>query len=423
MSENITVSEKLGKKRIHFAAFFPFHPKKVTEETIKDLAEAGIDISMVIYSALSPENKKNVLDWHAKHGVMAWIRDPYLREGTPGKDYDPTKKELIEPYKNHPAFFGNVFNDEPGTAHYKGISDYVNAYHESFPGKIPFVNLLPFYASDEQLTYGAAAQKIDFYDTPASGYEDYLERFTKTVDVPFICTDIYPLRCDENKKKTAYKNYVRAIEFVAREARSSGREFWCYIQSFSSKTRPLFRVPDEKDLRWQCYSMLSFGAKTILYFVWHGPEVNDYLNTPIDAEGNKNPLWYSAKKVNSEIIALSDVYLEYDNIGAFNVNAAEDLTYLHMTYPLDGFEAIEEIKCDDPLLVGCFNKKDGTSKAVTVVNMSHREEDKTITASVKFSSSRITAYFGGVPQILTPDTNGRCNITLESGEGVFITVE
>lgn len=423
MSENITVSENLGKKRIHFFAFFPFNPKTVTEETVKDLAEAGIDISMVIYSAIPPENKKNVLDWHAKHGVMAWIRDPHLRVGTPGKDYDPAKSELIDPYKDHPAFYGHVFNDEPGTAHYQGISDYVNAYTEKFPGKIPFVNLLPFYASDEQLTYGASVQKIDFYDTPASGYEDYLSRFTQTVNVPYICTDIYPLRCNEEKRKTAYKNYVKAIEFVAKEARESGREFWCYIQSFSSKTRPLFRIPDEADLRWQCYTMLSFGAKTILYFVWHGPKENDYLNTPIDENGNKNPLWYSAKKVNSEIISISDVYLDYDNLGAFNVNAREDLTYLHMNYPLDGFEPIKEIKCDDPLLVGCFERKDKKAKAITVVNMSEREFNKTVTASMKLSASKVTAYFKGVPQILNADAEGYYNITLESGEGVFITME
>lgn len=419
--EELVVSENLGKERIHLGAFFPFHATLATEESIKELAEAGIDISLAQYGGLSLFIKQHVLDWHAKYGIMAWLIDPALNVGTHKSYSEKGKDQIMNSYGTHPAFYGNVFSDEPGVSHYAGIAEYVAQYNKDFPDKVPFVNLLPMYASNDQFNYGAAAQKIDFYDTPASSYEEYLNRYTETVDTPYICTDIYPLRKDASNNKVTYKDYVKSIELTAKEARETGKDFWCYIQSFGSKTRP-FRNPDEADLRWQMYSMLSFGAKTIFYYVWHGPAENDYINTPIDADGNKNPLWESAKKLNGEIIALSDVYLAYDNIGAFTVNT-ENTPYAQMMYPLEGFAPIAEVKCDDALLIGCFNKKDASGNAFTVVNMSELALNKTVSAAFKLNAQKVTAYFGGNPTVLTADADGYYNISLNCGEGVFVTVE
>ena len=165
--------------------------------------------------------------------------------------------------------------------------------------------------------------------------------------------------------------------------------------------------------------MLSFGIKTMLYYVW--TETGDYFNTPINAEGGKNPVWYGAQKFNHEFIAISPVYLQYNNIGAFTHNS-ENLSYAQMLYPLESFAPIKEVKCDDALLIGCFEKAEGEGYAFTVVNMSEMKLNKTVNVSLKLEGKTVTSYFGGEPQVMTPDANGYYTFELVCGDGVFITI-
>lgn len=421
--EELMISENLGKQdRIHIGAFFPYHVS-VEEKDIAELAEAGIDISFVQLSNASLYAKDKLLDWHAKYGIMAWLVDRDVQSGT-HVYYSPDKKQVIEnTYGDHPAFYGHVFSDEPGIVHYEGIGKYVAEYYADFPDKVPFVNLLPMYASNDQLTYGATVQKIAFYDTPVSNYEDYVRRYAAAVDTPYISTDIYPLNWDTTKQeKSTYKDYVKSIEVVAKVCRETGREFWCYIQSFDSKSRAHFRAPSNADIRWQAYSMLSFGVKTMFYYVWHGPETSDYTSTPINEQGGKNEIWYAAKEVNNEFIAISPVYLQYKNIGAFTHNA-ESKPYAQMLEPLENFAPIAEVKCDETLLLGCFEKEEGAGYAFTVVNMSEMKDEKTVSVSLKIDGDKVTSYFGGKAQTMTPDSNGYYSFDLVCGDGVFITVE
>ncbi len=421
--EELMISENLGKQdRIHIGAFFPYHVS-VEEKDIAELAEAGIDISFVGLNDVSVYAQKHLLDWHAKYGVMAWMYDGSLRGATHVYYSSDRKSNITDTYGSHPAFYGNIFSDEPGIVHYEGIGKYVKEYYNDFPDKIPFVNLLPMYASNDQLTYGASVQKIDFYDTPAADFEDYVRRYAEAVDTPYISTDIYPLRWNVAKQqKETYKDYVKSIEVVAKVCRETGREFWCYIQSFDSKGRAHFRAPEKADIRWQAYSMLSFGIKTMLYYVWHGPSTSDYTATPINEQGEKNAIWYAAKEVNNEFIAISPVYLQYKNIGAFTHNA-ESKPYAQMLEPLESFAPIAEVKCDETLLIGCFEKQEGEGYAFTVVNMSEMYDNKTVSVSLKLNGKTVTSYFGGKPQAMTPDANGYYSFELVCGDGVFITVD
>ena len=78
----------------------------------------------------------------------------------------------------------------------------------------------------------------------------------------------------------------------------------------------------------------------------------------------------------------------------------------------------------EPLLIGCFDAICGKGKAYIIVNGTDLEENKTINFKVKFNdAAKATAFYFGKPTELTFDENGFCDITLESGQGVLVTVD
>ena len=89
--------------------------------------------------------------------------------------------------------------------------------------------------------------------------------------------------------------------------------------------------------------------------------------------------------------------------------------------PYTGFDTIKEIESDTPLLVGCFEKEEGTGHAFTVVNYSPFKSPKTSHVRVKLDG-KVTQYINGDPCVMHGDS-GYYKFVLPQGQGVFVTVE
>ena len=274
------------------------------------------------------------------------------------------------------------------------------------------------YANAAQLKYGASAAAIEYYDPDPALFKKYCDAFCEKFDVPYICTDIYPLNWVKGKKVT-YKDYAESINIIANSAREHNKDFWCYIQTFA--WIPSKRTPNEEEFRWQCYTMLSFGCKGLLCWTYAG--YREEAPSLIDIHGNKTSAWYAIRPVISEVKRLSDVYVQYRNLGAFAHNYSDRVPYLRISTPYTAFKTIEKIDCPQPLLVGCFEKKSAPGTAFTLVNMAEFEDGLGTTATIKLSGKKVTAYYRGLPEVVVPDANGLYRFHLACGEGVFITVE
>ena len=136
---------------------------------------------------------------------------------------------------------------------------------------------------------------------------------------------------------------------------------------------------------------------------------------------SKNELYNISKRVTSEIKRFEDVYLKYDNLGAYAHNYSNAVPYLRMDNPYKGASPVKEIICDNPLLVGVFKEKKGTSQAFIVVNMTELAEKKTVDMKFKIDG-KVTAYYAGIPCTIYP-IDGYYNFTLTTGDGLFVTVE
>jgi hypothetical protein len=398
----------LTRDRIRTGAWVSPRPEAIGQDFIQTYSAGGFD-------------------WIIAHGALAGseFRDMLLRE------CDQYGVELIlgdgafenpgiatAEYFDHPCFAGTYVTDEPGTDEYDKLAAICNTYYQQVGGKLPYINLLPMYANAAQLKYGAGAAAIEYYDPDPELYKKYCDSFCQKFDPPYICTDIYPLNWEAGKR-TTYRDYCESINVIAASAREHNKDFWCCIQTYAWV--PSKRTPTECEFRWQSYAMLSFGCKGLLCWTYAGHEPG--FPSLITVDGKRTNAWYDAATVFKEVRKISDAFVRYKNLGAMAHLCSDATPYLKFSNPAQSFPTIQEIQCEDPLLIGCFAAKEGKGTAFTVVNMSELESVKTTHVKLKIAGSKVIAWPRGERTELDADGDGFYRLTLPSGEGVFVEVE
>ncbi len=111
-------------------------------------------------------------------------------------------------------------------------------------------------------------------------------------------------------------------------------------------------------------------------------------------------------------------------MGAFTIGYDPEKTaYLYLANPYDikKFGVISDIESNTPLLVGCFEKKEGEGKALMIVNQQDWAE--TLDSVVKMKiSGKVTKYYDGEAEE-AEGQNGVYEFNIAQGDGVFVTVE
>ena len=414
------------KDRIVIGAYMPI--SHCDEEHIKDLADAGVDFAVLNMDRLPVAKHEEVFKWLNKYGIEATVRlEKLMKYYKNAGLLDLSKKDQMF-FADEPSFVSFCYIDEPGMEHFEVLGQEIELFKKEFPDKMPYVNLLPMYANSKQLIGGAWKAPIEYYEDKDASYQDYLDAYVKYVNTDVIGVDIYPCRRKPNPEcpekypaeyiKITYGNYIKSIEIVANACRATGRDFWCCIQSCTWHKH--VRECDGSELRWQAYTLLSYGAKALLYYVFAARP--GHSGTIMNPCGLKTPLYFESQQLMKGIQKLSDLYVTYKNLGAFSLNNdPENLPYLEMDTPYTEFKAMDAIECDTPLLVGCFEKKEGKGQAFTLVNM--QDFQTPATAHVRFKADgKITLYRDGEPEVLVA-VDDWYNVALEQGDGVFVTID
>lgn len=406
--ESPYTSEYLTRDRVRIGAWVDPRQEAIGKGFIETYSSGGFDWIIAHGALAGSENREMLLRDCDKFGV-----ELILGDGAYTKPAVATAE-----YFDHPCFAGTYVTDEPGTDEYDKLAEICNTYYKETGGKLPYINLLPMYANAAQLKHGASAAAIEYYDSDPDLYKKYCDAFCRKFDPRYICTDIYPLNWEKGKR-TTYPGYCESINIIAASARAHDKDFWCCIQTFAWV--PSKRTPTESEFRWQSYCMLSFGCKGLLCWTYAGTEPN--CPSLITADGQRTNAWYDAATVFKEIRKVSDAFVGYKNLGALAHNCTAATPYLKFSNSVRSFPTIEQIRCDDPLLVGCFAKKGAPGTAFTIVNMSELEAVKTSHVKLKIAGSKFVAWPRGQRTQLTPGSDGFYHLTLPSGEGVFVEVE
>lgn len=374
---------------------------EIPEKDFRDLVANGQNLLFLTIVHGSPIWEKcfaRCLAMAEKYNIRVVVHDNVMNDL--GMNITPGDvKKYTAGYANSPVYVGQGFHDEPSSATYPEIAKLISTYKSVYPDKMTFVNLLPMYAAN-----------FVFGD---DDFETYLEDFAKIVDCEYICTDVYPLLIDGDTKYT-YDDYLRSFDIQAQLCRKYNREFRMYIQSMEFLPN---REPSLEEFRFQVYCALSFGARTILHFLYDVP------GGAIRKDRTKKSVWSYSRTVNNELNAISDVYVQYKNVGAYTFKTEDAPVYADFDNEYQDFDTIQSLTANETILIGCFEKEEGAGTAFTLVNLSELQ-DYTV-AEVEFElkdAGKVTLYQKGIPYELTP-VDGKYYVVLDSGEGVFVTVE
>ena len=418
----------MKKKKFLIGAYSPI--LTFDKKHVELMAEAGINFPVSNFNVIPEDFQQEYLDTLHELGIEADIcsdKCMKLYLGAPMLDLE--KQDRVT-FLKHPAFGSYSYCDEPGIIHFDVLGEEIGKFLKAFPGKDAYVNLLPMYANAKQLTKGPYGTVIDYFDEGDDAYQRYLDEFVEKVPTSHIGVDIYPCRrrakadCPEmfpaEYEPFTYDKYLRSIEMVADKCKESGREFWVCIQTCAwEKNVREITIPE---LRWQAYTMISFGATALFYYVFASRK--NHTGCMLNERGETTKLFYGSKKMCEGLQKLSDVYFDYKNVGAYAIGYDPEKTpYLYMKNPYDKdkFGVISGIETNTPLLIGCFEKTEGKGKAFTIVNQQDWSEPMDSVIKMKIDG-KVTVYYDGEPTVMTAN-NGVYEFNIAQGDGIFVTVE
>jgi hypothetical protein len=328
-------------------------------------------------------------------GLKAIVSDPRV------SDYDWAKVDeakarkniasLVAEVRRQPEVYGYYLRDEPSAGMFPGLAKVADLIRELAPGKWPYINLFPDYATAEQL--GTA------------NYAEYLERFIATCHPSIISYDNYSLMDDGSVRE----NYWSNLESVRAACKKHGLEFWNIVLSVAHFS---YRELNAADYRFEVYTTLAYGGRGISYFMYFTSPTGNYRMGPIDQFGNQTPTWYYMQHANLQIQKLAPTLLQLTS----------DAVY-HFGHPPAGASgppanSLLSSAGGEQFMVGDFTHRDG-SRYVMIVN---KDLAKSHPCSPQFRQPprrllHVSAYSGA----LTPFEGE--DVWLPPGGGVLLKVE
>ena len=298
---------------------------------------------------------------------------------------------LVREVGRHPALYGYYLRDEPGAGMFVGLAKVAALIRELSPGKWPYINLFPDYASAEQLG--------------TTNYVDYLERFVATCKPGIISYDNYSLMDDG----TVRANYWTNLEAVRAASKKHGLEFWNIVLATPHFS---YRELSAADFRFQVYTTLAYGGRGISYFTYFTPATGNYRLGPIDQFGNQTPTWYFMQNVNLQVQKLAPVLLQLTSDAVYHFGQAPAGTSGPPT------NSLVKSTSSEAFMFGEFTHRDG-SRYVMVVN---KDLAKSRHCSLQFRQSpsrvqHVSAYSGALTAFDGED------LWLAPGAGALLRVE
>ena len=412
-AEPITATKReyrFDRDRLLFGAYC-FRVDEHFEETREWFKEAGLQFPIAVSGKQLTEDD---LDWFLDNGmgIIAPRTDYYLN-------------------MQHDAIWGIDLRDEPPATDFPALQEQVRALYSQDPNRFPLINLFPMYANTAQLAEECDVPlardeiKAEPFNGNSIRYRMHLSDYIGTVDSDIISADIYPLYIDNaTGKLSTYGHWLRNLDILAEACRASGRDLWVITQAAGDAKEAnggMRHCDTPEDQRWQNYVSLAFGAKAIIYGCYYTGWW-DQSSHMIDNSGNRTATYYAVQQVNREMSAFAEVYGNYEIQGTTLYNRLNpDCAGAELDISKAGKKYQPITLTRDPVLCGCFTEKDGDGRAYVFANMYEPDTGKEATFTATFPGAKsVTVYRKGEKTVIK---GGVLNMTLDSREGVFVTVE
>jgi len=340
------------------------NPNFITDESYALAKEAGLNMIYGLYERveMNVADVLRALDAAQANGLRYVVSDAAIQAVAE----DPELMEQsVALYENHPAFLGHMVMDEPSAAYFPMLGENYAAYRERFPDKMFYINLLPMYASRNQLFIDKTDE--DGGEPTVDEYGSYLGDFLEQVPLPYISYDYYPLEGEFPELKSGYFENMSMVRRIARE---HDIPFWVFVQTVSWGKR--IRVATPPELAWQVHTALAYGAQGMQYFTFWQPVEEGFRGGMIDRDGVKQPIFDTVKEINAFIADVGPALMRAKSLGV--MVAGDSPVPVPEQDVLAACPGLAAVSSDSPLLIGCF-EIDGLP-AYYVVNLSleHAQE-------------------------------------------------
>lgn len=271
------LSEQLDStKQIPILAWLGVPTEETNVTRFEELKNAGFTMNLSWYGSLASTLK--ALEIAEETDIKLIVSCPELATKT---------EETVNLLKGYSALAGYFLKDEPSKIFFSYVGEWGERILKYDNEHFVYANLYPTYASANEL------------GTP--DYNDYVNEFIETIPVEFISFDHYPILEGRNIRKDYYKN----LEIISKAAKQAGKPFWAFALAWEHQS---YRAPNLNELRFQVYSNLAYGAQGIQYFTYWRGLISDTTK-------ERTPTYEIVKSMNSEIKALSAVFVGGEVIG------------------------------------------------------------------------------------------------------------
>lgn len=323
-------------------------PEETTLQRYREIAECGFNVVLPPCGAWSKELNHQILDLCQKTGLKAIVGDGRVMAKQPNDpDFEKNLDGVIADYAKHPALAGYFLVDEPNASAF-ALLGAVNRYLlKKDPKHLPYINLFPNYANEQQLG--------------TRTYDEHIARYIQEVQPALVSWDHYALF--ENGERGIY---FENLEVVRRHCLQAKLPF---VQIVLTVPHGPYRDPDEADLCWQAYTTLAYGAKGILWFTYWTPPSDPqwrFRNAIINEKGMPSAKYTILKDLHQRIMAIAEVQMRLRSVGVYHTPPLPT-----GTIGLDAKSPVSE--CDSPeVLIGWL--RDARRKDyLWVVNRSFKE--------------------------------------------------
>jgi hypothetical protein len=281
-------------------------------------------------------------------GMRAIVSDPRLSQHDWRRpDKDAIRRDVaaaVEATREHPAVFGYYLKDEPSAEEFAGLAVAAGEVRRLAPGKWPYINLFPNYATPAQL------------GSPT--YAEHLRAFVRTCRPPILSYDNYSLMEREDVRGAYWTN----LEEIRAASVRSRIPFWNIVLSVAHFN---YRELTAADARFQAFTTLAYGGRGLSYFTYFAPSIGNYRMAPVDQFGNATATWHHLRHVNLQIARLAPTLLRLRPDRAYHLG--------HVPAGCQGPDERSLVTSAGAadLLVGDFTHEDGSRYAMVVNKSFH----------------------------------------------------
>lgn len=269
-----------GDEPFPVLAWYSIPEPNLNDERFEELARAGFNHSLMRYS---PEASQRALDLAHRHGIKLFIVDHRIASSDPS-----TAIEAVDLYRDHPALAGYSLRDEPPAGEFAEHARVRDFLAKADPMHWAYVNLLPTYASTNQLG--------------TETYIGHLRQFLQQFRPKVLSYDHYPVLEGNRIREDFYQN----LEWVRDACIEHDTPFWGFALSCAHSPYP---IAEPGHLRFQVWSQIAYGAAGIQYFTYWTPKPGkwDFHEAPIRLDGTRSEVYERVRRLNLDLQTCADI--------------------------------------------------------------------------------------------------------------------